>query len=357
MEDSVGDIIPKLDFGVIFRSKFDDWFSDCQNGFGEGPFCSQKGLKPTLQNSLLNSIAKGTINQNQLIAIVYNVEAESYEKVFRLISQSNVGRVFVTSKSQNSALQMDQWEEFGRSVVGNWPSCGCWDINECTMGRSSCNEEEICINALGSFHCFNPSEPIPSVGREFSGLTRSCTTSCDSNGFCNADTGQCECNAGFSGDGVDCNTSSQANRLAIPIRKIPDMENQVLNGETVTVCTDPYWNDIANLDLASVILRYPDKTWQPCIQLLYENGHDVYWWVDLYVAGSWVEDWVRNTINAVYDDFNGKVGVHLYHHGVTYKDDLTYSAIATAKGLGMKVRHVFNKQFLIRGSISGRNAF
>ena len=36
MEDSVGDILPKLDFGVIFRSKFDDWFSDCQNGFGEG---------------------------------------------------------------------------------------------------------------------------------------------------------------------------------------------------------------------------------------------------------------------------------------------------------------------------------
>ena len=114
-----------------------------------GPFCSQKGLKPTLQNSLLNSIAKGTISSNQLIAIVYNVEAESYEKVFRLISQSNVGRVFVTSKSQNSALQMDQWEEFGRSVVGNWPSCGCWDINECTMGRSSCNEDETCLNALG----------------------------------------------------------------------------------------------------------------------------------------------------------------------------------------------------------------
>ena len=114
-----------------------------------GPFCSQKGLKPTLQNSLLNSIAKGTISPNQLIAIVYNVEAESYEKVFRLISQSNVGRVFVTSKSQNSALQMDQWEEFGRSVVGNWPSCGCWDINECTMGRSTCNEDETCLNALG----------------------------------------------------------------------------------------------------------------------------------------------------------------------------------------------------------------
>ena len=36
MEDSVGDILPKLDFGVIFRSRFDDWFSDCQNGFGEG---------------------------------------------------------------------------------------------------------------------------------------------------------------------------------------------------------------------------------------------------------------------------------------------------------------------------------
>ena len=36
MVDSAGDILPKLDFGVIFRSKFDDWFSDCQNGFGEG---------------------------------------------------------------------------------------------------------------------------------------------------------------------------------------------------------------------------------------------------------------------------------------------------------------------------------
>ena len=44
---------------------------------------------------------------------------------------------------------MDQWEEFGRSVVGNWPSCGCWDINECTMGRSTCNEDETCLNALG----------------------------------------------------------------------------------------------------------------------------------------------------------------------------------------------------------------
>ena len=44
---------------------------------------------------------------------------------------------------------MDQWEEFGRSVVGNWPSCGCWDINECTMGRSNCNADEICLNALG----------------------------------------------------------------------------------------------------------------------------------------------------------------------------------------------------------------
>ena len=49
---------------------------------------------------------------------------------------------------------MDQWEEFGRSVVGNWPSCGCWDINECTMGRSTCNEDETCLNALGKVFIF-----------------------------------------------------------------------------------------------------------------------------------------------------------------------------------------------------------
>ena len=143
--------------------------------------------------------------------------------------------------------------------------------------------------------------------------------------------------------------------MVIPIRKIPDMENQVnANGEIVQVCTDSYWNDIANLDLASVILRYPDKTWLPCLQLLYDSGHDVYWWIDLYVAGSWVEGWVRDQINAVYNDFNGKVGVHLYHHGVTYKDDLTYSAISTAKGLGMKVRLVFKTRLR---TYQGQNPF
>ena len=210
----------------------------------------------------------------------------------------------------------------------------------------------------GSYHCFNPSEPIPSVEREFSGSTRSCTTSCDGNGFCNAVTGQCECNAGFSGDGIDCNASSQTKRMVIPVRKIPKMENQAnANGKIVQVCTDPYWNDIAALDLASVILRYSDKTWLPCIELLHDNGHDIYWWVDLYVAGSWVEQWVLDTINGVNDDFNGKVGVHLVHHGVTYKDDLTYAAISEAKGLGMKVRLVFEMIILIGAPISDQNSF
>ena len=266
--DNFGIILPRLDFGVIFRSTFDNWFENCDQHFGEGPFCSQKSLDSNLPNQLLNEIAKGNIQSSQLIGVIYEAEVENYEKIFRLSHAANIGKLFVTSGSRNELPEITDWAGYIRSLQGGWPSCGCWDLNECTHGIASCDDDEICANTLGSFLCYDPSAPIP-ASRGFS--TRVCTSQCDSNGLCNDVTGGCECNVGYSGTGVSCVESSQLQPLVIPISRIPLIVEQ---SARASVCMDEYWQEIASVDKAVVLLTVASWNWLPCVEMLSNSGVD-----------------------------------------------------------------------------------
>ena len=49
--NEAGKILPKINYATLFKSKFEDWFTDC-NQFGEGPFCRQRHVDYHLPRQL-----------------------------------------------------------------------------------------------------------------------------------------------------------------------------------------------------------------------------------------------------------------------------------------------------------------
>ena len=96
--------------------------------------------------------------------------------------------------------------ENGYTCAGTSPSV-CSDIDECTVETDNCDANATCTNTAGSFTC--------ECNSGYSGDGVSCsdidecsveTDNCDSNATCSNTAGgfTCECNAGYSGDGVIC---------------------------------------------------------------------------------------------------------------------------------------------------------
>ena len=161
-------------------------------------------------------------------------------------------------------------------------------------------------------------------------------TSEKSDATCNDSIGQCECEAGYSGSGEECTQPSQQQKLVIPLSQIP---NIVEDGTRKLVCSDPYWNQIATLEKASVILTVSSWNWGPCIQLLYENGIDVYWKISLYNGNAFgdVESALLDYIDQINTNYNGMVNPYFTNPGDSYKIPLIYNSIAHAQSLGLKV--------------------
>lgn len=173
-----GQLLPKIMYATLFKSKFEDWFTGC-NEFGEGPFCRQRHVDYHLPRRLSDALAKGSIASRSLLAQFYDVDTEDYEKVVRLANKSNIGRFFITTKKQSEQkpAEIVNWKQLIRSLQGNWISCGCWDVNECSLEIDDCEMNEICTNTLGEYKCFDPSAPPISAARTF--VPRVCSTTCD----------------------------------------------------------------------------------------------------------------------------------------------------------------------------------
>ena len=336
-KDENDQLLPRIDYATLFRSKFDDWFTGCRSDLGEGPFCRQRNIDAHLKRDLNYALAQKLIRPDQLIGMFYGIESDDYEKVFRLSNRASLGRVFVSPKlhSDYEKFALENWKEYIRSLQGNWLSCGCWDVNECLLNMNDCTVDEICANTLGGHECFDPSAPPISAARTF--VPRVCSSACDSEATCSDATGTCQCNSGFEGSGTECAAPSQQQNLVIPLSQIPTI---VENNARALVCTDQYWNAIAQLEKASVILTVASWNWAPCIELLYQNGVDIYWKISLYNGNNAfgnIEVALQGYIDQIYDNYNGMVNIYLTNPGNTYKTDLIYNTINYTKSKGLKV--------------------
>jgi hypothetical protein len=101
----------------------------------------------------------------------------------------------------------------------------CYDIDECELGDSDCDEHAVCYNQVGSYECVCKA-PYKGNGKEC--LNEFDCRNCDKNAYCVDNEGQkrCVCNDGYSGDGFTCRTQ--------------DAEGCGQCGENADCAYDPY---------------------------------------------------------------------------------------------------------------------
>ena len=90
-------------------------------------------------------------------------------------------------------------------------------------------------------------------------------------------------------------------------------------------CTDLYWQQIAAVPNAAVILEKIESTWKPCMKMLLDSGTDV------YIAVKAVVNKVRRKIDFIGTSYNGRF------NGLVFVDGSDLSALDYAKSQGYKV--------------------
>ena len=324
MTDSFGRYIDPVDWVVVFRSNYGDWYQDCSI-FHEGPFCPNQMLQVNMVNDLQNAIAQGRIQSSQLVAWIFDADSDQYEKMFRKAHQSNVASLFVTSGAVNAPIELEHWDDYYNSLKGLWPECGCFDLNECDDETHQCTQNQFCVNNHGGYTCFDPSSMNKFGMRMGAG---SCSMPCDANAQCLF--GDCECAPGYRGMGLDCDASTQTNRMVIPIRKSPKIQDGI--------CTDAYWINIAELDLASVVLEVYSNHWLPCIQFLVDNNVHVY----AKISGNngkfkKMLTYLQNEVDAMHSAYQGLVNPYFTQPGKTFETDWMYDAIEYSRNKNLKI--------------------
>ena len=323
MADSVGVQIPKVDWAIVFRSNYDDWYQDC-SVFAEGPFCPNHLMEANSVRDIENAIAEGKIASEQLVAWIFNANPDDFEKMFRKAHDSNIGSLFVTNGDRYSPIELGRWDDYLNSLKGLWPHCGCYDLNECADGEHDCLDGELCVNNHGGYSCFDPMAFRIQRAR----ASPICSTQCDLNAQCKY--GACQCKAGYSGMGIDCNASTQLNSLVIPIRKSPKIQSGV--------CVDSYWKEIAELEKATVILEIVSEHWMACIEMLHQNGIKVF----AKIAGQngkfkRMFAYLKSKVDDLQSTYKGMVNPFFVDPGATYETDWMYDTIEYSRKKNLKV--------------------
>ena len=325
MVDSLGRYIDPVDWVIVYRSDYGDWYQDC-SVFAEGPFCPNQVLQVNMVDDLQNAVAKGLIRADQLVAWIFDADPEQYEKMFRKAHESNVGSLFVTHGNVNAPIQLEHWDNYFNSLKGLWPQCGCFDLNECDDGTHQCKPYQVCVNNHGGYTCFDPQSLNRGIGMRMGG--DACTFECDPNAQCMF--GDCECGPGYRGKGLDCTASIQTNRLVIPIRKSPKIQNGV--------CVDDYWIAMLEVDLATVVLEVTSKHWLPCIQLLADNGIQIYGKISAN-GGKFKKmvSFIQKEVDKLHSDLHGLVGPFFASPGKTFETDWMEAGIDYSRNKNLKI--------------------
>ena len=208
------DTVKNVDHVVVFRGLKDDFLTDC-GAHGVGPFCKQDQLSESIVGDIVNAIGNGSIKSEKFSTMVFDVDINELNDITQAhYGQTVSGGLFISDQANSKLTHRPTFFDLllnlvnSNSLTRSTTSCGCSDVDECTLNPPVCGQHTVCVNNGGSYSCecqegFSKSSNTECLDDD---ECSNGTSNCDDNATCSNTVGsfECSCNTGWSGSGLFC---------------------------------------------------------------------------------------------------------------------------------------------------------